>query len=171
MEAACSLGQRFYNELEGDDPFAYNETASVSHLTAAASLSGYLALAEFATAKKARHNRRLRASGRSDFWLCSNKRSWAFEFKQITYGPLTSPKLRAKMEEAEQCARCICEADADLAVAGLIVSTYWQDWPINHDTLRSIEGFSKHCDFAWRLETAPEAFTYMFFNVRRPRRA
>jgi hypothetical protein len=51
LNAAASLTGRYVGQLEDDDPFAYNETASVSVLAAAAACAGFVGLAEFSTAK------------------------------------------------------------------------------------------------------------------------
>jgi hypothetical protein len=171
LTEAAKLAVRFDQELWGDDPFSYNETASVSLLCAAGSRAGNLCLAEFSTTKKAAHNRRKRAPGRSDFWMLGAAgRSWAFEFKQLTRGSVTMKRLQKKMAEASRCAACIREIEADVAVAGLIVPLFYADpasLPAAHERL---ERFALECDAAWRLEGAgddrPEV--YLFFNLVRP---
>jgi len=170
LTEAAKLAVRFDQELWGDDPFSYNEAASVSLLCAAGSRAGYLCLAEFSTTKKASHNRRKRAAGRSDFWMLGAAgRSWAFEFKQLTRGSVTVKRLQKKMAEAAKCAACIRENDADVAVAGLIVPLFYAEpasLPAAHERL---ERFALECDAAWRLEGVGgcRQEVYLFFDLVR----
>ena len=53
LDAAALLADRFSRQVGDDDPFAYNETASVSVLAAAAACAGFVGLAEFSTDKAA----------------------------------------------------------------------------------------------------------------------
>jgi hypothetical protein len=110
------LANRFCSQVEEDDPFAYNEAASVSVLAAAAACAGYVGLAEFSTAKAIGENRE-HGWGRSDFWMQANQRSWAFEFKQWSPSP-RGKRLISHMAAAERCAKKIVHADADGAIAG-----------------------------------------------------
>src|SRR5690349_242338 len=64
MKAADTLVSRFAHF--DDDPFSYNETASVSLLCSAATRCGYLAFAEYATTKRGRKDKRERGHGRCD---------------------------------------------------------------------------------------------------------
>ncbi|MEC5293006.1 hypothetical protein VSX64_20280 [Aurantimonas sp. C2-6-R+9] len=166
MSQAAKLADRFSRELDGDDPFAYNETASVSVLASAAACSGFLALAEFATTKRAARDRRQKARGRSDFWMMGDGRAWAFEFKQITGGGITSRRLDRKMTAAIDCAKSIHERDANMAVAGLIVSLSYFE-PAEAATARKVlSDFKNERDFAWKIGSRDkEQETYLFFDV------
>lgn len=170
LAEAAKLAVRFDQELWGDDPFSYNETASVSLLCAAAAKAGHLSLAEFSTTKKAAHNWRKRAPGRADFWMLGTAgRSWAFEFKQLTRGAVTIKRLQKKMVESRKSAACVREAEADVAVAGLIVPLFYIDpshLPAAHERL---ERFAQECDAAWRLEGAADGRpeVYLFFDLMR----
>lgn len=162
LKCAAKLAGRFYDEVDGDDPFFYNETASVSLLTAAATQAGYLALAEFAARKQNALNRRRRTNGRADLWVYDSERSWAFEFKQITRGAITV-ELEQKMKGAVDCAKCVGPVGADHAVAGLIVTTGRQDDPADPGTLRILNNFASRCDLTWRMRSPLNAHTYFFF--------
>lgn len=124
LDAADVLTKRYCRAMDEDDPFAYNETASVSVLAAAAAYAGYVGLADFSTRKASRENR-AHGPGRSDFWMQGEARDWAFEFKQ--WMPVTAPRKRlvSHMEAAKDCARTIIKGRADGVVAGLIVPLYW----------------------------------------------
>ena len=174
LKAADRLAKRYCAEMEDDDPFAYNETASVSALAAAAACAGYVGLAEFSTAKAIGANR-AHAWGRSDFWMLAEGRSWAFEFKQ--WSPYTAPykRLVSHMAAAETCARKILSGDADRAVAGLIVPLYYirkgkrssRDEVLQRAraNLGTVAG---ECDFAWTVggaNGAPE--TWLLFKIVR----
>ncbi|MFN3558897.1 MAG: hypothetical protein ACK4UQ_06375 [Brevundimonas sp.] len=168
MRSAAALASRFHDEVDGDDPFAYNETASVSHLTAAATRAGYLALAEFTTTKKAASDRRRHAHGRADFWLGVQGRSWAFEFKQISNGRATAGNLNKHMQAALSCARCIKEWEADHAVAGLIVPIKLTGTTASQKAEVALRELATTCDHAWRIHGAPlGAETYLFFRYCR----
>jgi hypothetical protein len=172
MESADALARRFCSQVEEDDPFAYNETASVSVLAAAAACAGYVGLAEFSTAKAIGENRAHRW-GRSDFWMQADQRSWAFEFKQ--WSPVTAPgkRLISHMAAAERCAKTIVRADADGAIAGLIVPLYWIERGARHSREEVLERaranlreFACECDFAWTVggaNGAPEA--WLLFKI------
>lgn len=71
------------SDIEGcDDPFSYNERASVSVLVAGAERAGLISLAEFAFAKaKAGQD----FKGFCDLWITDPERNkeWFFEFKQV----------------------------------------------------------------------------------------
>ena len=113
LGAAAALVKRYNDELD-DDPFAYNETASVSLLASAAAQVGYLGLAEFGVTKGHRTDRRLAVDGRCDFWMAGQTTNWGFEFKQRnpTDRVPTSMPLRG-MEEAMVAARCLRHDEAD----------------------------------------------------------
>lgn len=167
LKSAAFLTNRFDHEFE-DDPFAYNETASVSILAAAAVRAGYLALAEYVATKGQPKDRRLAAEGRCDLWLDSPDRDWAFEFKQICRErPPTLKALERTMERAQTCARCVRHDEASERVAGLIVSLYFvedEDLPV---ATRNLEAFASQVDYAAWIEPSGEAAaaTYFFFNL------
>ncbi len=168
LNEAARLAARFSQELDGDDPFAYNEAASVSLLTAAAVQAGMLALAEFAGKKSAAHDRRRRAHGRHDFWMLSDELGWAIEFKQL-FSPVTPLRLRSRMDQAHECARRIQPAECDRAVAGLIVSLYYHDARTLPRAREAAEAFARECQFAWRIgdSAAGSPETYLFFDTVR----
>ena len=155
-----------------DDPFAYNETASVSVLSAAAAMAGYVGLAEFATTKAALGNvNRGQSLGRSDFWMSAEKRSWAFEFKQWCPVSAPSKRLRSYMKKAEECAGQILENDADVSVAGLIIPFFYLDKKktgSREQARKNIEDFLSECDFAWEFNDKSRSIeTYLMLNIVR----
>ena len=172
LTAADRLTKGYCAAIEEDDPFAYNETASVSILAAAAACAGYVGLADFSTLKASRENR-AHGPGRSDFWMKAEGREWAFEFKQ--WMPVTAPgkRLRSHMAAAEGCARKIVKGSADGAVAGLIVPLYWIEKGkrgTRGDVLKraraNLTEFAEECDFAWTVggaDGAPE--TWLLFRI------
>ncbi|MER0239673.1 hypothetical protein [Fulvimarina sp. MAC8] len=181
MNHAAQLCGRFYGEVETDDPymfddpFAYNETASVSLLASAAACAGYLGLAEFTTQKRSRGDRRKISHGRCDLWLCEEA-SWAFEFKQIRGSSVGAKRIEGAMEDAVRCARQIHSNDADAAVAGLILSlAFWEGE--ERERIRSrIEDFTLEgaCSdrYAWQIsgprtvdENIQKCETFLIFDV------
>ncbi|WP_277981168.1 hypothetical protein [Sphingomonas phyllosphaerae] len=166
IEAAAHLTNRWWCDLE-DDPFAYNETASVSHLCSAATASGLLGLAEYASVKKWSGNRRYSAGGRCDLWLSDSSRSWAFEFKQLCCDRYNLGALAASMDAARACARCVRESEADLRVAGLVASMWWQDPAALQSARSTMRTFARDRDYAWRIgaEGVEEPETYVFFDI------
>lgn len=165
LDSAANLAARFWHEL-CEDPFAYNETASVSLLSAAAARIGYLGLAEFNVTKKSRRDRRCKARGRSDFWMTSDRREWSFEFKQITDGPITSRRLRAKMKAAADCVAHLRRYGAEHMVAGLVVSLYWVDEEATREAKKRLRAHAAACDHAWIVKADREApDTFLFFDI------
>jgi hypothetical protein len=162
------LLERFDYE-EGDDPFAYNETASVSLLVAAATRIDALSLAEFSFTKKGIKDGRTRSNGRADFWMRMPKgRAWSFEFKQITSGAITAKRIRDQMKAANTCASKLLRYGTEHVAAGLIVPLYYVDREQRGVARECLDAFKTQCDFAWRLHApndGPE--TFLFFNVWR----
>jgi hypothetical protein len=166
LKAAAALVARFDDELE-DDPFAYNETASVSLLAAAAAKAGYLGLAEFSVIKGHKEDRRRAADGRCDFWMAGETKTWAFEFKQTAPELINESIWRRTMESASHCARCLRASEADERVAGLIVSLYWheeEDLPQARSMLQEI---AAQCDFAWLIKgrDGEASDTFFYFDL------
>ncbi|MGN6094229.1 MAG: hypothetical protein ACTHOL_17910, partial [Luteibacter jiangsuensis] len=82
MEMAAVMAERFLRDFE-DDPFCYNETASVSLLCSAAAGADMLALAEYCVWKKSSEDGRKSVRGRCDLWIGNEESTWAIEFKQV----------------------------------------------------------------------------------------
>ena len=165
LDAASLIADRHMQQVDDDDPFAYNETASVSILTAAAALAGYVGLAEFST-RKINAADKSEGWGRSDFWMLAQSRSWAFEFKQVSSSAPPLKRLRSSMKKAEFCASQTARASADVAVAGLIASTYYIDSkPKLKQAHANLMGFADECDYAWRILGQVDQQTYIYFNI------
>ncbi len=161
---------------DDDDPFAYNETASVAFLAAAGAVAGHMTLAECTTEKLIPDEadpekiRKRKRHGRADLWLHTSKRKWAFEFKQrLSVGASrANGRLSSRMKLAENCAKQVIRKDDGEPVAGLIVSLYFVD----HDETAAraaaeIERYAiENCTYCWRL-TPPEGRrpTYFLFNL------
>jgi len=168
LSSAARLAQRFEEEW-WDDPFAYNETASVSFLTGAAIDAGLLALAEFSFRKKNKDDRRARAVGRIDFWLATSNRSWAIEFKQLTDSRVSESQLWERMGAADRDAAHVVTYDDMWVASGLVVPLYYCEGLAREKAIRALDAFVQECDYAWRIssrECAPS--TYFFFNAQRP---
>lgn len=174
LDAADALTKRYCRAMEEDDPFAYNETASVSVLAAAAACAGYVGLADFSTRKASRKNR-AHGPGRSDFWMQAEGRSWAFEFKQ--WMPVTAPRKRlvSHMAAAEGCAKKIVKGPSDGVIAGLLVPLYWMEKgkrSSSEEVLQrartNLGAFASKCDFAWTVGGALGAReTWLLFKIVR----
>jgi hypothetical protein len=130
----AALWARWLNEAEEisaqfrtweDDPFGYNETASVGILAAAAFRAGLVALPEYVARKASKEDRRKRVDGRCDLWLATARSDWAFEFKSMAIGvPPRAATLNARLQEAVDCAKHVTATEAAKRVGCLIVSTY-----------------------------------------------
>lgn len=168
LEEAGQLLGRFDYE-EWDDPFAYNETASVSLLAAAAARIGALTLAEFSVTKKGFEDSRTRSNGRADFWMRMPKgRAWSFEFKQITFGAITAGRLREQMAAANKCASKLLRYGPEHLVAGLIVPLYYVEAARRGKARGLLEDFAVECDFAWHLHAPNEGpETFLFFDIQK----
>lgn len=166
MDAAAELTTRFYNEVQEDDPFGYNETASVSLLATAAGRVNYIGLAEFVVWKKAGDDGRKRRRGRSDFWMLAQDRDWAFEFKQHFSSRGSRRDLERKFNSARECAEKIVKGSVDNRVAGLIVSFSVVSPDKRPAALTAIEDMAKNADFAWRISMGEEGpRTYVLLDL------
>jgi hypothetical protein len=163
-------GEQIVGDFEpwNDDPFGYNETASVGILVAAAFKAGLLALPEYVASKGVKGNRRKRRRGRCDLWVASTRISWAFEFKQmILAAPPRLNTLEARLARAVDCASHVTAAEADLRVGCLIVSTYPASSGKPREMLRErLDEFKGCADFAAVIEPDHEyaAPTYFFMK-------
>lgn len=168
MDSVAALSGRWWTEL-GDCPFAYNETASVSHLCSAATHAGLLGLAEYAVTKKRADNRRFGVRGRCDLWLSDHRRSWAFEFKQLNGYSYNQGALDWAMDGARHCARHLRESEADFLVAGVVASMWWHKSSSLQAARPLMLGFARRCDFAWRVSSQDDEHpeTYLYFNLVR----
>lgn len=115
-----------------DDPYAYNETASASALAAAATRAGWLALAEYQTSKRKLENlSEARHGCRCDLWVRhSAGETWAIELKQMLPAGLTLPTARQialRMAAAKKDATCLSWREADVRLAGVVISTWYVD--------------------------------------------
>lgn len=166
LSSLATLVTRFDQEVE-DDALAYNETASVSMLTGAAALAGYLGVAEFYTQKGHKADRRFAVDGRCDFWMASEAKSWGFEFKQRTPKRLTPAVPLRAMEEAQDCARSLRKTSANVRVAGLIISLSKIPDGELEETRQALTDFGLVRDFAWELrgQGGWASDTFLFFDL------
>ncbi len=160
---------RVFDNAE-DDPFAYNEAASVSILTAAAALSGMQGIAEYTSRKLSSKDRRVRTNGRADFWLSCERRSWSFEFKQfMIYGSIPRVRLKTVLGVAIRNAQCIAKQESDSRIAAMIVPTY-QAIMADHTKLDQLHvalaSFAEQVDWAWIIDPGGRhaAPTYIYFK-------
>lgn len=174
LSKAALLLDRHQSVWGDDDPFAYNETASVAFLAAAGALAGHVTLAEYCTEKLSASAdtgkvRKRKGHGRGDLWLHTHGRHWAFEFKQrmsvgVSRG---NGRLKSLTDAARACAKQVIEENDGVPVAGLIVSLYWiEDDDAALRAAEVIERFAhENVAFCWRL--APPANrrpTYLLFD-------
>lgn len=105
------------------DLFAYNETASVSLLVAVAVDAKMIALAEFISNKLHPNDRRIKVTGRCDFWLYDSFYSWAFEFKQKHYlgGDHKTSTILGWLEQAYNDALSLPKNQGYKRFGGLII--------------------------------------------------
>jgi hypothetical protein len=163
--AADRMARRFLKEWE-DDPFAYNETASVGTLAAAAARAGYSALVDYVATKGRLDDRRHSRPGRCDMWLGTEGRAWAFEFKQRHAGSRGIRGLRRGLGDAIESARCVRKVHGK-RVAGLIVSLAWLDDDAFVVAERKLAMLAGEVDFAWRFAASRgEPYrTYVFLSL------
>ena len=177
LYSAAVLANRHVRMWGDDDPFAYNETASVSLLAAAGSFAGHVSLAECTTAKlqdgasaKAEKRERL---GRADLWLHTNEKNWAFEFKQrMSVGVSRADgRLKSHLDAARKCAFDVIKGPDGDPVAALIVSLYFVDDEfMAKEAAAEIERFAKNkeneIDFCWKLRPRKgRRPTYFLFDL------
>ena len=150
-----------------DDPFGYNETASVSLLCSAAARCGYLALAEYATTKRGRDDKRERAAGRCDMYLLAENHDWEFEFKQFYPWSVPRRRLDSWWGAAVDSARCLDGSGAERSIAGLVVNFYNLE-PKHYDRARSVLiEFATKRQFAWHLTSRQASVTDTFIFMER----
>ena len=176
MKQAAVLSDRYYGEGWEDDPFAYNETASVSHLAAAAALAGFVGLAEWSTSKKNRLDGRKKSQGRNDLWLRAENYTWSFEFKQIRGSSVGPKRLVNAHADAVSNAKQIKSADANAAAAAVILSlAWWQDderAKIRDRVEKFVRGPNDRPLYCWKIvgpknvdEDLMPCETYIIFDV------
>lgn len=182
LAKAAKLVDRHISCVDDDDPFAYNETASVALLASAAALAGHVALAEYSVTKidaeKASSGKlkKRKRNGRGDLWLHAGGQDWAFEFKQRNSVGVSraNGRLQSLLNDAERCAKQIYQKKEGTPVAGLIVSLYFIEdvKPKNaKDRLAEaaafeIERFAKEQDLlCWKI-TPPEGRRPTYFMFR-----
>lgn len=162
IESAADLWMRWRDEYD-DDPFAYNETASVSCLAAAAARVGYLSLADYVVTKGRDHDRRWAVNGRCDFWLGAGRWEWAFEFKQRHAAATGAHGLARGFEQAIGCARCLRTYQGQ-RTAGLIVSLAMLEPSGEDRTIAKLQRLAPEADQVWRIGPAGTG-VYLFFRL------
>ncbi|WP_298325428.1 hypothetical protein [Asticcacaulis sp.] len=162
MNSAAELAHEF-SKLE-DDPFRYNETATVSLLIAAAARVELLALAEFVSTKRVQ---KLPSNGRCDLWICGRQLSWAFEVKQIKYrGGVHRPATILKwVEKACQAARELTHHEADKRFGLLVISLHDAE-QIEAAFIKNLESIVSKVDYAWQIASGSDftGDTFLLFK-------
>jgi hypothetical protein len=164
VDAAAGLCER-WADFE-DDPFSYNETASVSLLASAAAKVGYLGLAEYVTSKRSSSDLRRKVNGRSDYWMSAEHRSWLFEFKQTF--PRGVPKIRhrEKLRAAVACAVATSTTE-DRKVGGLIINMYWVGEAREASAIEVLSDVPAEVEYAWHLQVRGRGLdtdTFLYFS-------
>ncbi len=122
MIESAKLRRRFFLEME-DDPFHYNETATVSFLTGSAYAAGGVALAEYYAVKRRKDRLIENSRGRDDLYVAFGELDWICEFKQI-WTP-TPSVLKNTFVDAQRCARQTKTDDKSPGTA-VIVARIWE---------------------------------------------
>lgn len=162
LDHAALLAERFYRECD-DDPFAYNETASVSLLCSAAMASGQLALAEFTQEKRGIGRGRRYVRGRWDMWMGTDRFHCGLEFKQIKTR-FTADRLEQVMAAAVRCAAAIEKTHTDRRL-GCLIATPRGEGAMHRRALANLEAFAQECDYAWRIDAGDgHCRTFLFFR-------
>lgn len=159
---------KHFDEVSQEDPFAFNETASVSILVAASVKAGMLAISDYSAKKRSKIDGRVRSKGRVDLWLWSQKRTWAIEFKQWMPEkrvPSFSELLKL-LQSARRDANLVAKDEAKFRYGALLIPTYWID--ADHaDALRErLLEFVTESDAAWIIDpdTKHAGQTYIYFK-------
>lgn len=166
MDAAGEQAARWAAEQE-DAPFAYNETASVSILTAAAVQAGGLAIADYVMTKGEPTDRRWARNGRCDLWVSQGDCCWAFEFKQANASAKGVRGLKRAFDAAVANARCV-RAWEGARVAGLVINLYRLEKRGFDAATKKIEMLiDQEADYAWKIGGAGVAAggTYFLFKL------
>lgn len=167
LDRAAEITREFATTYD-DDPFAYNETASVSLLCSAAVSAGYLALAEFIQNKRARFDHRRHVPGRWDLWLATDNWQWGLEFKQLR-GRFTPERLASTMQEATACARAIARVETNCRM-GVLIASLRSDTPRRDRARTNLRDFAAMVDHAWLIDVEDDdRETYFFFRYVQPR--
>ncbi len=183
LRKAGVLFDRYIDCVDEDDPFAYNETASVAFLASAAALAGHIALAEYSVTKieAAKADRRkLRdreRHGRGDLWLHAEGQYWAFEFKQRNSVGVSRAdgRLGSLFGKAVDCARQVNRKQEGTPVAGLVVSLFFikgakdktEPDGVADAAAAEIERFGRSAElYCWKIEPPDRRRpTYLLFKV------
>lgn len=115
FKRVAKLHARFLKTAYDDDPFHYNETATVSLFASAACQGKMIALAEFVCFKKRKSDKREIGNGRSDLWvMCEESElSWSFEFKVHWYrSKISEDVIRAAVDNAYKDALVVYPDDS-----------------------------------------------------------
>ena len=148
-------------DLWKENPFWHNETASVSAVVAAATRAGYLALADYASKKRSRADRRSKNDGRVDLYIGSESLDWVLEFKQ-SWGSKWD-KLSEKLVSATDDA-VRAKHDATCAFGAVIVDLNYE-----HETDEAgreqygelVASLKKSMSYAWafgRPDVPPDTY-------------
>lgn len=125
LPSVPSQRNKFLEFDPDEDPFLYNETASVGLLAGAASQAGLIALNEYFAYKRRPGRGRPKFIGRCDLWIAQPREhmSVAFEFKQkwsdATIGPIV---LGNSLFQACEAASELDPREADHKIGALIIS-------------------------------------------------
>lgn len=183
LSGAGVLLDRYVDCVDDDDPFAYNETASVAFLASAAALAGHCALAEYSVTKidAAKADKRKlqdrERHGRGDLWLHAEGQYWAFEFKQRNSVGVSRAdgRLGSLFKKAVNCAKKVKRKQEGTPVAGLIVSLFFiedakdttEPDRVAKAAAAEIERFAREEKlYCWKIEPPDRRRpTYLLFRV------
>jgi hypothetical protein len=175
MNCAAEISERFWNYLH-DNPFGYNETATVSLMAAAAGRAGFLSLAEYRMAKRRKADLRQRdLRARVDFWMSNETDIWEFECKNLIAGSPNLRSIRRLLENAFADATALVPDRDVLRVACVTVSCddwardEWGDdesrYALEDSVLKDLKDDSS-ITHIWRISgNSAQPSTYFLFRV------
>lgn len=158
ISEAASLRSDFYDDGRGFDPLLYNETATVSFLTSAASRIDLIALAEYTESH--RNLPAGRRKGRCDLYVSTRdwKTEWLIEFKQSWHNEGSIAGVTRKMNEAIECAFARDRIEARDRYACCIFVP-WKGWEDNDEaddqprwrSFTQVEQLAAKVDHAYKI--------------------
>lgn len=139
--------------MDDFDLFNYNEMCSVSALSNAAALAGFVTQTEYVLTKHGLTQGRPKRNGRCDLWLgdLDSKYSWGFEAKQhFAVGGLRDCTFNKHLDNAANDAKTLNKNEADRLV-GLLIVTPHTDADVGLLSSRMNE-ISTQADFIFRID-------------------
>lgn len=145
----CALRDRFVAELDADDPFAYDEAASVSLLSNAAARIGALSLCDYREQKHHASAPDQECSGRIDLYVLYNGIGMAFEAKPVY--TFRKSDIENDKKDALACAGQITTEREYDAIYGLVIANHSYDKGNLSEHINLVKQIMKGSHIAWHL--------------------